>query len=198
MVSEGTRYAREVDGLTLPVPLGGHPALDFCNTAAGWGEPVRKEYLRTYAHLVVWAREAGLLDPEAAARLRDADGAAVLRRALALRDSLYAVLRDGERGAAWETVAREAERAAAASRLTPYGWRLAEGAGVSLPVLAAARAGGELVVSPEAARVRACPGRGCGWLFLDPRGRRRWCDMAVCGNREKARRHAARARAASA
>jgi predicted RNA-binding Zn ribbon-like protein len=27
------------------------------------------------------------------------------------------------------------------------------------------------------------PGVDCGSLFLDPRGRRRWCDMAACGNR---------------
>jgi predicted RNA-binding Zn ribbon-like protein len=58
--------------------------------------------------------------------------------------------------------------------------------------LGVARAAGELLTSPEPRVVRACPGRGCGWLFLDRRGRRRWCDMAVCGNRAKARRHAAR------
>ena len=38
-------------------------------------------------------------------------------------------------------------------------------------------------------RLRICP--NCNWLFLD-RSRnasRLWCDMAVCGNRQKARRH---------
>jgi predicted RNA-binding Zn ribbon-like protein len=38
------------------------------------------------------------------------------------------------------------------------------------------------------ARVRMCPGRNCGWLFLDASGRRRWCSMATCGSREKMRR----------
>ncbi|MFZ0384230.1 MAG: CGNR zinc finger domain-containing protein [Solirubrobacteraceae bacterium] len=37
-------------------------------------------------------------------------------------------------------------------------------------------------------RVRRCPGRGCGWLFLDVSGRRRWCSMTTCGSREKMRR----------
>jgi predicted RNA-binding Zn ribbon-like protein len=39
-------------------------------------------------------------------------------------------------------------------------------------------------------RVGSCP--RCGWLFVDTskNGRRRWCSMAVCGNREKVRRHA--------
>jgi len=39
------------------------------------------------------------------------------------------------------------------------------------------------------AKVRICP--NCNWLFLD-RSRnssRLWCDMAVCGNRQKAKRH---------
>ena len=38
-------------------------------------------------------------------------------------------------------------------------------------------------------RIRVCP--NCAWLFLDrSRNRSRtWCDMAVCGNRSKARRH---------
>jgi predicted RNA-binding Zn ribbon-like protein len=61
-------------------------------------------------------------------------------------------------------------------------------------MLEIARAAGTLLSSPELAKVGRCPGHGCGWLFADPRGRRRWCVMAVCGNREKARRHARKAR----
>jgi predicted RNA-binding Zn ribbon-like protein len=44
-------------------------------------------------------------------------------------------------------------------------------------------------------RVRRCPGRDCGWLFLDTSGRRRWCSMATCGSREKMRRMYERRRA---
>ncbi len=56
---------------------------------------------------------------------------------------------------------------------------------------------GELLVSPQVARVKACA--GCGWLFLDISrpGTRRWCDMAVCGNRAKVQRHYARTREAA-
>lgn len=38
-------------------------------------------------------------------------------------------------------------------------------------------------------RIRICG--NCGWLFLDKsrNGSRLWCDMSVCGNRQKARRH---------
>lgn len=46
-----------------------------------------------------------------------------------------------------------------------------------------------LLSSDMLARIRICP--NCDWLFLD-RSRnssRLWCDMAVCGNRQKAKRH---------
>lgn len=45
------------------------------------------------------------------------------------------------------------------------------------------------------ARLHRCPGRDCGWIFLDLSGRRRWCSMATCGSREKMRRMYERKRA---
>jgi predicted RNA-binding Zn ribbon-like protein len=45
-------------------------------------------------------------------------------------------------------------------------------------------------------KIRICP--NCNWLFLD-RSRnssRLWCDMSVCGNRHKAKRHYERSKAA--
>jgi predicted RNA-binding Zn ribbon-like protein len=46
-------------------------------------------------------------------------------------------------------------------------------------------------------RIRICA--NCCWLFLDKskNGSRLWCDMSVCGNRRKAKRHYARRRAAN-
>jgi predicted RNA-binding Zn ribbon-like protein len=46
-------------------------------------------------------------------------------------------------------------------------------------------------------RVRICANESCRWVFYDASraGRRRWCDMASCGNRAKAARHRARVRA---
>jgi predicted RNA-binding Zn ribbon-like protein len=45
-------------------------------------------------------------------------------------------------------------------------------------------------------RIRICASETCRWLFYDESrsGRRRWCDMATCGNRAKARRHRDRQR----
>jgi predicted RNA-binding Zn ribbon-like protein len=179
----------------LPAFVAGQPVLDFCNTRAGWDEPEPREYLTSYEHLVVWAREARLVEPAVAERLRSLDGRRALGRALRLREAIYKACTDpSDEG--WDVVAAEAQRAASAARLTRgAGWVIPEDAGTELPVLAVARAAGELLSSPEPVKVGRCPGHGCGWLFADPRGRRRWCVMAVCGNREKARRHARKAHA---
>lgn len=47
-----------------------------------------------------------------------------------------------------------------------------------------------LISEKELSRVKKCEGYPCGWLFLDTsRNRsRRWCSMADCGNRAKAKR----------
>ena len=47
-------------------------------------------------------------------------------------------------------------------------------------------------------RIRICASDTCEWVFYDTSrtGRRRWCDMATCGNRAKAARHRARAKGA--
>jgi predicted RNA-binding Zn ribbon-like protein len=46
-------------------------------------------------------------------------------------------------------------------------------------------------------RIKICP--NCNWLFLDAsrNASRVWCDMAVCGNRHKAKRHYHRNREAA-
>jgi predicted RNA-binding Zn ribbon-like protein len=47
-----------------------------------------------------------------------------------------------------------------------------------------------LLTSPEVARLKVCSTHACDWLFLDTSksGRRRWCQMSICGSREKAKR----------
>ncbi len=55
------------------------------------------------------------------------------------------------------------------------------------------------LVSGQPDRIRICDNDTCRWVFFDtsPTGRRRWCDMATCGNRAKQARHRARAKAGS-
>lgn len=199
-----------VDGLVLPVAVGGHPALDFCNTRAGWNSPTPKEYLRSYQHLVVWAREAGLLRPARARGLLDdardvpALARGVVDSAVELRGAAYRVALGSRSAADFDIVGRQARAARTATALRaaevrpgPVAtWVLPEDR-IDAPLLAVATQLDDLLCSPLSGVIAACPGQGCGWLFADPRRRRRWCDMAVCGNRAKARRHAERLAASS-
>jgi len=193
-----------IDGLVVPIAVTDDPALNFCNTRAGWGSPMPKEYLHTHAHLAVWAGSVGLLGPASVARQRRLARAApeqaeaVTARAVALRSALYAVLLRGGSRSDWASVNAEVRSAATASSLSPgrpAAWALDEST-VELSLHAVARAVATLLTGPHAAHVAACPGAGCGWVFADPRGRRRWCSMAWCGNRAKARRHVERLRSA--
>lgn len=199
MVSRvGPATAYDVDGVRVPAAVGGRPALELCNTFAGWGQESGREYLTDYRALVVWARERLLIGAEAAAVLAGSRGrktAQVLARTRRLRAALYGVLagRPAETDD-WPLVAAEAEAAAAAARLERRGqlaaWTLP--VDVELPLRAAATAAADFLTAPE--QLGRCPGHDCGWLFLNPRGTRRWCSMAVCGNRAKVARHARRAR----
>jgi predicted RNA-binding Zn ribbon-like protein len=191
-----------VEGLRLPARISGHPALDFCNTWAGWDGQGAVEYLADYEHLVMWSGFVGILRPEQVPMLREhargsaSAAAAVLERARTFRANLYAVLRDPACATASPAVDDEVTAAAHTLRLRRGGdairWEVAPAADLSAPLAAAAWSAGELLTSLALRRVRACAGAGCGWLFLDPTGRRRWCVMATCGNREKARRFAAK------
>jgi predicted RNA-binding Zn ribbon-like protein len=63
-----------------------------------------------------------------------------------------------------------------------------------MPAWECARALGDLLAS-HGHRIRACEGQGCVLWFADTsrNATRRWCSMAACGNRAKARAHYRRA-----
>jgi len=60
------------------------------------------------------------------------------------------------------------------------------------------RAAGDLLASDESERIRECGGDDCGWMYVDRsrNGLRRWCQMEVCGTKEKSRQRALRRAAA--
>ena len=203
----------EVDGILLPDAVAGHPALELANTRAGWGTVQPREYLVSYDAFALWARESQLLTAQETRALRreSCKGPTQIRaarRALsevrALRSVFYDVVTAPSRGEAMPTdqlshLSTALRRADSVSRLVMRqdGRVLADGgdlerSGLMLPVHRAAITVGTLLADGQAQNVGACAGRGCGWLFLDAGHRRRWCVMAICGNRSKARAFAAR------
>jgi len=186
-------YAVRVRDQWLPWKAAGHPALEYCNTYAGWNGPPtpRAEWLRTYAALAVWVGYFDLADHQTVSRLIDEakqdplHAAAVLAEARTLRAHLYACLTRPDTDASFDIVARYAEAAAKESRFARDGdglghWRLTESAGLRLPLYAAARSAAELLADPRQYTVRRCPSVECGWLYLDQSQLRQWCTMALC------------------
>ncbi|MFI1585922.1 BTAD domain-containing putative transcriptional regulator [Embleya sp. NPDC020630] len=189
-------YAVRVGEEWLPWNTSGDPALEFCNTYAGWGGPERPgaDWLRGYATLAVWTGHLDLADERLVAWLRrraeerPVEAAAALARAREFRADLYACLTDPQDVRAFNAVAETAREAAGAAvfRRGEDGlgrWRLSPAAGLALPIYAVARSAAELLADPRRFFVRRCPDEACGWLFLDASGRRRWCSLAICGNR---------------
>jgi predicted RNA-binding Zn ribbon-like protein len=184
---------------------GGHLALDFTNTVGSRGA-APKEHFNTYGDLLAWAEARAVVSKSEATRLkraaaRDADAARrALRRGIELREALYRVFARRASGKP-----PGADDLACINRFVTDTYRgaqlLVDGGGLTLatdtaadvlerPIATVVRAAVELLTGEEAALVGTCADETCGWLFLDTtRNRtRRWCDMKVCGNRNKVRR----------
>lgn len=192
--------------------LGGRLSLDFANTVDWHASQRPIEFLTSYSELVAWSVHAEVLTQGQGEQLRQeaaahpADAEAVLRRAISLREATYRVfsaISHGLRPEESDLTVLNTELAGllAQSRLGWRGdsldWQWAGGArALDRMLWAVVRDASDLLTSGELDRVGQCADQRCGWLFLDTsRNRsRRWCSMAYCGNRAKARRHYERSR----
>lgn len=190
---------------------GGRPSLDFVNTCRNREAGLRgsaAEYLREPADFTAWLHDAGLIaaGPGGGSYPVDEDtltGALALREAIddAVTATVAAVsVPDKAVRCVNEWIAAEPERPALGLEAgvpvlrSPRAARTPRGA---LGLIAADAA--DLLGTGLRERLRICPGAGCAGRFLDdsPAGRRRWCSMAVCGNRNKAAAHRQAAHAAA-
>jgi predicted RNA-binding Zn ribbon-like protein len=188
--------------------IGGELCLDFCNTVGGKRGVTTREYLDSYATLISWAEQAGLLnEPQAGALARKAarrptDAAALLSRALGLREAIYQICLaivagkrapDADLAQLNSELGRGLGRMRVVSQGTGFAWQWPRDDGaLDCPLGPIARSAAELLTCGEAVEhVRQCQGDNCGWLFVDASKNhsRRWCDMRDCGNRAKIRRY---------
>ncbi|HEV8389568.1 MAG TPA: ABATE domain-containing protein [Dongiaceae bacterium] len=190
----------------LPL-VGGRLCLNFVNTSSGRGTPARKEHLTSYHDLLAWSHHAGALDATVTLALaalagRQAQAARrTLSKAIKLRESLFAIVtglarRQPPAPAALEELNGFLAASYRAACLAQDGhgfrwiWRL-DTLRLDLPVWIIARSASEVLTGEPLERLKSCAGLDCGWVFLDAtrNGRRRWCEMEVCGSRAKMRRY---------
>lgn len=171
--------------------------LDYANSV-DWSpedehvDPQQTDVLRTEDLLGRWGRRLDLLSDDA-----EAASEAELSRARALRDAAHrffcSISRDQEPNeedldVLWSNYAEAVGHASllAGGDFYKLDWLARDPRSVRYAVANDAIA---LLQDPSRLkRVSRCPGRDCGWLFLNTSGRRRWCSMSTCGSRDKMRR----------
>lgn len=193
---------------------GGTLCFDFANTVDNRPVPERRrDHLCSFESLVAWARQTGVVSsPEAGdltrkAEERPARPKQFVKKALLLREAIYEVFSAVAAGrrppqSELETLNLYVGQALAHVRLKPRGdkfvwtWDWREAEALERLLWPIAKSAADLLTSERLATVRECAAETCGWLFLDNSRNqsRRWCDMRVCGNREKVRRFYRRAR----
>ena len=177
--------------------IGGHLVLDLVNTVYNRAYPVAdNELLGSPGDVLSWCESAGLF--ERAPRLTGAAAGTLVAEVHEVRQHAWAVFDAVARGepASPEHLGRLLERAGDGTRaghirhidptldeLTAK-WTVPGAIPAALALMAV-----HAYFTLPTDRIRACD--RCGWLFLDSSrgGRRRWCSMSTCGNREKASRH---------
>lgn len=182
--------------------IGGDAVLDFANTVTGRDQTPR-DWLDGYPRLLEWTSRVDLVPAEvlrALTRKSQAEPAAAsdaLRRAKELREALFvmiAALISGKAPlqSALDSINEHWQAGVAAHELRYEARDLRveiRASAIDLNLIAsliAYRFVAKVLPEPRE-RLRICAGENCSWLFLDrsKAGRRRWCDMAVCGNRAK-------------
>lgn len=179
-----------------PPLLGGRLAVDFANTSPSGRFLSWPEFVSFLAsgQIVSSERAAQLLTlPLSEAQAVDR----VLLKVLRLRESLRAIfsalVAKEKIPSAWMEPLNEILRVTEGHDelvLDRGMWRMefvAREGGLDWLLAAIARSGAEIIVEGERAPVRRCANPNCGLFFYDASRtrRRRWCSMALCGNRHK-------------
>jgi predicted RNA-binding Zn ribbon-like protein len=193
--------------------VGGVAVLDFLNTCDGrrpgsaLGEVVDK--LSSLEDIVHWFHHAGLISAAEHEQLLQVayesswHSITAFKQLIAFRESLYRVFLPLALGRpadpeSLDELNAALEQTSARRRVVPtpggFVWRWLpcdslESMTAGFIGRMAVQAAG-LLTSADLARLKACATPDCDWLFIDTskNGRRRWCQMNVCGAREKARR----------
>jgi predicted RNA-binding Zn ribbon-like protein len=197
--------------------VGGDPSIDLINTVDWTSRGPVYERLTDYERLTRWAEGAGLLNARQGARLRARAtehprlAERAYRDAITLRwqlRQLFVAVAQGRSVGALPALAEvNAALSAALSQLElaprahgdgdagalRWSWREA-GERLDHALWPVLRAAADLLASDESARIRECGGEDCGWMYVDRsrNGLRRWCQMEVCGTKEKSRQRALR------
>jgi len=187
--------------------IAGHLALDFANLIPEARDVSWQEFVEFLVDSQVVSKERG----QRLENLRRGEPAAVdgvLLKILRLRECIRAIFSAVEQGRgfpnAWAAPINEILRLTEGhdELVAQQGeWRLefvARESGLEWLLAAIARSAAELIVEGANAPVKRCANPACRLFFYDDSRtrQRRWCSMALCGNRNKVAAFLRRKRAA--
>jgi predicted RNA-binding Zn ribbon-like protein len=184
----------------IVVLLGGRLAVDFANAPSYPGAPYNDLSWEEFVGFLEAARIVSTARSDQLQSLPESDpraAHALLTRAIHLRDSLRdiftALVKREAISPEWtkpiNDVLRITEGHDELAQIDGR-WKLqlvARETGLDWLLAAIARSAAEIVIEGEAAKVRVCANPACGLFFCDKSRtrKRRWCSMAICGNRNK-------------
>jgi predicted RNA-binding Zn ribbon-like protein len=178
--------------------IGGHPALDLANAVFDRLAPADdNELLKSAQDLANWLCASGLAADRQARWIAERSDDELLETVHAIREASFALFNEIARGRTpvpeplgflMATAATGLETGTTEMQGTrPVAhseWREPHAVSSFLAMLSV-----NAYFTLPKDKIRSCP--RCGWLFVDTSrgGRRRWCSMKTCGNREKISRH---------
>lgn len=193
---------RSIQNLQLD---GGCAVFDFTNTVNTRASSPAFEYLKTYADVLEWSERVALLSSERIALLsrlaasNETQGEIALAKTIRAREVLYRLFSKiaanvtpdpatvNEFNALLSECFGKIQLSISSADATPNFYN--ESLSLDEPVRVIMKSAYDILTNEPFKRLKECP--NCGWLFVDrtKNGKRRWCDMEVCGSRDKAKRY---------
>lgn len=185
---------------------GGCPVFDFTNTISNRNDPDYFDYLTTYDDFIQWTDKIGLLPKGklqaivAFSKRHARKSADTMKMVIETREVIFKLFsslarhRKADREAldalngflseALSNMCIEIGRAEVATS-----FRVSDKTILKEPLYVLIKNAFDILSTQSFERIKECP--TCKWLFLDTtkNGKRRWCNMQVCGSNDKARRY---------
>jgi len=184
---------------------GGCHAFDFTNTINNRTIQANVDYVKSYDDVILWLYKTSLLPKKRIKMLsqladknkEDSDKA--FKKVILVREILYNLFSPIAKRKNPEIIVQEefnkilatsfSKMRLSISSLEPQVSFVDNDVSFDEPIRIIMKSAYDILTTEKMERVKECP--ACGWLFIDrtKNGKRRWCNMNVCGSNDKAKRY---------
>jgi hypothetical protein len=163
---------------------GGCPVFDFTNTISNRNDPDYFDYLLEYDDFIQWINKIGLLPKgkidaiTAFSKSHSRKSVTILQEVINAREVMFRLF------SSLSNMRIDVGRTEVTTSFT-----VSEKTILKEPLYLLVKNAFDILSTQSFERIKECP--TCKWLFLDTtkNGKRRWCNMQVCGSNDKARRY---------